>query len=224
MPEWNVPGYTALRALGSGGFGEVVLARHDGSGVPGAIQYLRRGLLSDTEFATMFRAEAAVLASLEDVYVVRLYADVESAWGAAIVIALGDGGHRARSAPGGAGAAGPGARAAAAAGDGRDGQEPPAPASRRDPPGRRARYDRVRRVRPGLARARPVAPGRGGSAARDAVAVRHAARGAGHRDLPDPPVPAVQPGPDGRHGGRRARRPGRRPRPRRPRPRPPRPR
>jgi len=32
MPEWKVPGYTELRALGSGGFGEVVLARHDESG------------------------------------------------------------------------------------------------------------------------------------------------------------------------------------------------
>src|SRR5260370_2511987 len=88
MPEWNVPGYTALRALGSGGFGEVVLARHDGSGVPVAIKYLRRELLSDTEFATMFRAEAPVLASLEDVNVVRLYEYVESPWGAAIVMEL----------------------------------------------------------------------------------------------------------------------------------------
>jgi hypothetical protein len=29
MPEWTVPGYTALKGLGSGGFGDVVLARHD---------------------------------------------------------------------------------------------------------------------------------------------------------------------------------------------------
>src|SRR5216684_2097010 len=91
MPQWNVPGYTALRALGSGGFGEVVLARHDGSGVPVAIKYLRRELPSDTEFATMFRAEAAVLASLEDLNVVRLYEYVESPWGAAIVMELVDG-------------------------------------------------------------------------------------------------------------------------------------
>jgi len=91
VPEWNVPGYTALRALGSGGFGEVVLARHDASGVPVAIKYLRRELLSDTEFATMFRAEAAVLASLEDLNVVRLYEYVESPWGAAIVMELVDG-------------------------------------------------------------------------------------------------------------------------------------
>jgi len=30
--EWDVPGYTEVKALGSGGFGEVVLARHDASG------------------------------------------------------------------------------------------------------------------------------------------------------------------------------------------------
>jgi hypothetical protein len=29
MTGWNVPGYTGLRALGSGGFGDVMLARHD---------------------------------------------------------------------------------------------------------------------------------------------------------------------------------------------------
>jgi hypothetical protein len=32
MPERKIPGYTELRALGSGGFGDVVLARHDESG------------------------------------------------------------------------------------------------------------------------------------------------------------------------------------------------
>ena len=29
VPGWNVPGYTELKSLGSGGFGDVVLARHD---------------------------------------------------------------------------------------------------------------------------------------------------------------------------------------------------
>ena len=61
MPEWNVPGYTELRALGSGGFGEVVLARHDASGVLVAIKYLRHDLLADQEFTEMFRGEAATL-------------------------------------------------------------------------------------------------------------------------------------------------------------------
>ena len=47
MPEWNVPGFTTLGTLGSGGFGEVVLARHDASGTLVAIKYLRQSLLSD---------------------------------------------------------------------------------------------------------------------------------------------------------------------------------
>jgi hypothetical protein len=29
MPEWMIPGYTGQRVLGSGGFGDVVLARED---------------------------------------------------------------------------------------------------------------------------------------------------------------------------------------------------
>ena len=78
MAEWEVPGYTRLKALGSGGFGQVVLARHDASGVPVAIKYLRRNLLADPEFVEMFRAEAAVLGSLEDPHLVRLYEYVEA--------------------------------------------------------------------------------------------------------------------------------------------------
>ncbi len=64
--EWAVPGFTELKVLGSGGFGEVVLARHEASGTPVAIKYLLRSLLDDPQFAGMFRAEAAVLASLAD--------------------------------------------------------------------------------------------------------------------------------------------------------------
>ena len=66
MAEWDVPGYTELKALGSGGFGDVVLARHDPSGTLVAIKFLRRHLLDDPEFAEMFRSEAAVLASVDD--------------------------------------------------------------------------------------------------------------------------------------------------------------
>jgi len=91
MPEWRIPGYTELRALGSGGFGEVVLARHDESGTLVAVKYLRRDLLADPQFAAMFRGEAAVLASLDDPNVVRLYEYVESPAGAAIVMELIDG-------------------------------------------------------------------------------------------------------------------------------------
>jgi eukaryotic-like serine/threonine-protein kinase len=89
--EWDVPGYTEVKVLGSGGFGEVVLARHEASGTLVAIKYLRGELLADPGFAGLFRAEAAVLASLEDPNVVRLYEYVESPAGAAIVMELIDG-------------------------------------------------------------------------------------------------------------------------------------
>ena len=89
--EWDVPGFTEVKVLGSGGFGEVVLARHDVSGTAVAIKYLRGDLLADPEFARLFRAEAAVLASLDDPNVVRLYEYVESPAGAAIVMELVEG-------------------------------------------------------------------------------------------------------------------------------------
>ena len=86
--EWDVPGFTEVKVLGSGGFGEVVLARHDASGTAVAIKYLRGELLADPEFAALFRAEAAVLASMDDPNVVRLYEYAESPAGAAIVMEL----------------------------------------------------------------------------------------------------------------------------------------
>src|SRR5258708_4134858 len=88
VPEWNVPGYTEMKRIGSGGFGEVMLARHDASGALVAIKYLRQDLLADVEFVGMFRGEATVLASLEDANIVRLYEYVESPSGAAIVMEL----------------------------------------------------------------------------------------------------------------------------------------
>jgi hypothetical protein len=91
MAEWSVPGYTALRQLGEGGFGEVLLARHDATGTLVAIKYLRHNLLVDRGFADMFRGEAEVLASLNDPNIVRLYEYVESPAGAAIVMELVDG-------------------------------------------------------------------------------------------------------------------------------------
>jgi eukaryotic-like serine/threonine-protein kinase len=91
MAEWDVPGFTELRALGSGTFGEVVLARHDGSSTLVAIKYLRQDLLSDAEFTEAFRSEAAILATVDDPHVVRLYEYIESPQGAAIVMELIDG-------------------------------------------------------------------------------------------------------------------------------------
>jgi eukaryotic-like serine/threonine-protein kinase len=91
VAEWGVPGYTELKALGSGGSGHVVLSRHDASGTLVAIKYMHRRLLADPQWAQMFRGEAEVLAGLDDLNVVRLYEYVESASGAAIVMELVDG-------------------------------------------------------------------------------------------------------------------------------------
>jgi eukaryotic-like serine/threonine-protein kinase len=91
MAEWSVPGYTELKKLGSGGFGEVVLARHHMSGALVAIKYLRPDLPADRAFTEMFRGEAQALASLDDPNVVRLYEYVESPSGAAIVMELVEG-------------------------------------------------------------------------------------------------------------------------------------
>ena len=88
MPDWQVPGYTAMKRIGSGGFGEVLLARHDASGTLVAIKYLRHELLADAESAEMFRSEATVLASLDDPNIVRLYEYIESPSGPAIVMEL----------------------------------------------------------------------------------------------------------------------------------------
>ncbi|HME67973.1 MAG TPA: serine/threonine-protein kinase, partial [Streptosporangiaceae bacterium] len=91
MAEWDAPGYTKLKDLGSGGFGDVVLAKHDASGTLVAIKYLRPHLLADAEFVEMFRGEASVLSTLDDPNVVRLYEYLESPSGAAIVMELVDG-------------------------------------------------------------------------------------------------------------------------------------
>jgi len=91
MDKWSAPGYTELSMLGSGGFGAVVLARHEESGSLVAVKYLRPELLDDPGFAAMFRDEARVLASIDDPNVVRLYEYFESPWGAAIVMELVDG-------------------------------------------------------------------------------------------------------------------------------------
>ncbi len=88
---WSVPGYTELKAIGSDGFSNMVLARHDVSGTLVAVKYLRRELLADPEFAGLFRAEAQVLAILDDPNIVRVYEYIESRSGNAIVMELVDG-------------------------------------------------------------------------------------------------------------------------------------
>ncbi|MFF6777053.1 serine/threonine-protein kinase [Streptomyces sp. NPDC012637] len=88
---WSVPGYAAVRALGRGAGGRVVLARHEATGVPVAIKYLSERLHGDRGFLARFRAEARLLGDLRHPCVVRLYEYVEARSGAAIVMEAVDG-------------------------------------------------------------------------------------------------------------------------------------
>ena len=88
MDEWSLTGYTTLRELGRGGFGRVVLARHDASGTHVAVKYLH---VTDERFRREFRAEADILRGLRDPHVVRLFEYVETPQGAAIVMEAIDG-------------------------------------------------------------------------------------------------------------------------------------
>jgi hypothetical protein len=91
LGDWALPGYTEVRELGTGGFGRVVLARHEESGTHVAVKYLTADLLADKRFRTGFRAEARILRGLDSPYIARLYDFVESAHGAAIVMEAVDG-------------------------------------------------------------------------------------------------------------------------------------
>ena len=68
-----------------------MLARHDATGTPVAIKFLRPDLLADQGFAAMFRTEAVTLGAVDSPYVVRLYEYVEAPAGAAIIMELVDG-------------------------------------------------------------------------------------------------------------------------------------
>ncbi|MER6125068.1 serine/threonine-protein kinase [Streptomyces sp. NPDC001795] len=91
VPEWTVGGYTAVRELGSGGSGRVVLATQDATGTPVAIKYLSDRLCDDERFLAGFRTEARLLGTLGSPHVVQLYEYVETPQGAAIVMELVDG-------------------------------------------------------------------------------------------------------------------------------------
>ncbi|MEG8280199.1 serine/threonine-protein kinase [Streptomyces sp. AHA2] len=91
MTTWAVPGYTESLELGSGASGRVVLAVHEGTGVPVAVKYLSESLRTRPGFVHGFRAEARLLAGLDSPYVAGLYEYVESPDGAAIVMELVDG-------------------------------------------------------------------------------------------------------------------------------------
>ncbi|GAB2837894.1 hypothetical protein GCM10027176_47880 [Actinoallomurus bryophytorum] len=86
MAGWALPGYSELRELGTGSFGRVVLARHDGSGTLVAIKYLSVERLGGTWFLTRFREEARTLATLRGPHVTWLYEYAEAGDRAAIVM------------------------------------------------------------------------------------------------------------------------------------------
>lgn len=86
MTDRRLTGYTELRELGTGSFGRVALARHDGSGSLVAIKYLAVDRLGGGWFLTRFRDEARTLATLRSPHVTRLYEYVESDGNAAIVM------------------------------------------------------------------------------------------------------------------------------------------
>jgi len=69
----RLAGYTELQTLGTGGFGRVVLARHDASGTVVAIKYLHQRYLTDDAVLEGFRREATLMASVQSPYVVRLF-------------------------------------------------------------------------------------------------------------------------------------------------------
>ncbi len=76
-PEEPLPaaprGYENVRVLGSGGFGEVTLARHLALDRLVAIKYLRSTAMADPDALARFQREARVLAGLADPAVVRVH-------------------------------------------------------------------------------------------------------------------------------------------------------
>lgn len=79
----RLPGYTQLTVLGEGGFGRVVLARHDATSHVVAIKYLTT---TDERSRAQFRHEAAILRRVVSPHVARLHAFHETPAGAAIVM------------------------------------------------------------------------------------------------------------------------------------------
>lgn len=86
VDTWHVPGFTEVDVLGTGGFGRVVLAKHEASGRMAAIKYLRAEYLADARIADGFRREAWLLSGVRSPHVVRLFDFVETPGGAALVM------------------------------------------------------------------------------------------------------------------------------------------
>ncbi|WP_409465161.1 serine/threonine-protein kinase [Amycolatopsis sp. GA6-003] len=86
MSDWQVPGFTEVDVLGVGGFGRVVLAKHQESGRMAAIKYLLAEYLADPDIAAAFRREAWLLSGVRSPHVVQLFDFVETPHGAALVM------------------------------------------------------------------------------------------------------------------------------------------
>ncbi|GAA2115110.1 serine/threonine-protein kinase [Actinomadura alba] len=82
---WAVPGFTHVRELGAGHSGRVVQAMDDLTRTPVVVKYLDERLWRDERFQDRFRADARVLARLEDPGLVQFYEYVESPQGAAVI-------------------------------------------------------------------------------------------------------------------------------------------
>ncbi|MFC6879786.1 serine/threonine-protein kinase [Actinomadura yumaensis] len=89
MAEWRVAGFTEVRRLGEGAQGRVVLARHEPSGAPVAIKYVRPGA-GEAERERL-RHEARMLGRADSPHVARLFRLVEAPEGVAIVMEAVDG-------------------------------------------------------------------------------------------------------------------------------------
>lgn len=86
MDEWALPGFTELGSLGEGGFGRVVLARHDESAQVVAIKYLYARFAADPQRLAEFRHEAQILNHVSGPHIARLHQFVETPQGAAIIM------------------------------------------------------------------------------------------------------------------------------------------
>ncbi|WP_410658667.1 protein kinase domain-containing protein [Amycolatopsis sp. lyj-112] len=86
MDDWALPGFTELGSLGEGGFGRVVLARHDESAQVVAIKYLYTRFAADPQRLAEFRHEAQILSRVSGPHIARLHQFVETPQGAAIIM------------------------------------------------------------------------------------------------------------------------------------------
>ncbi|MFJ8910529.1 protein kinase [Amycolatopsis sp. NPDC102389] len=86
MDDWALPGFTEMGSLGEGGFGRVVLARHDESAQVVAIKYLYARFAADPQRLAEFRHEAQILSRVSGPHIARLHQFVETPQGAAIIM------------------------------------------------------------------------------------------------------------------------------------------